>query len=139
MRLKDAVELLVTHYDHPGTIKVDANDYFCLNDLASFFPTKRIDNWLRLDSTLDFISHVENYLNTSHVSELKKAIVAKRGKYGGTYAHKLVAMEFCMWLSPEFKLEVINAYESGKTQKENWNFKRILAAESVKLQSEAVK
>jgi len=44
-----------------------------------------------------------------------------------------------MWLSPEFKLEVIKAYESGTTQKENWNFKRILAAESVKIQSEAIK
>jgi len=73
------------------------------------------------------------------VSELKNAIVAKRGKYGGTYAHKLIAMEFCMWLSPEFKLQVLKAYESGTTQKENWNFKRILAAESVKIQSEAVK
>jgi hypothetical protein len=116
MKLKDAVELFVTHYDHPGTIKVDANDYFCMNDLASFYPNKRINNWLRLDSTLDFISLVEQDLITSHVSELKKAIIAKRGKYGGTYAHKLVTMEFCMWLSPEFKLEVIKAVEDANEE-----------------------
>ncbi len=139
MKLRQAVELQITHYDHPGTIRVDTNEYFCLNDLGSFYPNKRVDNWLRLDTTQEFIALVERDLNTSHVSELKKAIIAKRGKYGGTYAHKLVAMEFCMWLSPEFKLEVIKAYESGQTQKENWNFKRILAAESVKIQSEAVK
>jgi hypothetical protein len=139
MRLKKAVELQMTHYNHSGMVRVDENEYFCLNDLNSFYPNKRVDNWMRLDSTQEFISLVERNLNTSNVSELKKAIIAKRGKYGGTYAHKLIAMEFCMWLSPEFKLQVITEYESGTTQKENWNFKRILAAESVKIQSEAVK
>lgn len=94
---------------------------------------------MRLDSTQEFIALVEKDLNTSQVSELNNAIIAKRGKYGGTYAHKLIALEFCMWLSPEFKLEVIKAYESGTTQKENWNAKRILAAESVKDLSDAIK
>jgi hypothetical protein len=110
-----------------------------LNDLASFYPNKRIRHWLENKDTTEFIELVERNLISRNSGELKKAIIPKRGKYGGTYAHKLVAMEFCMWLSPEFKLEVISAYESGKTQKENWNFKRILAAESVKIQSEAVK
>ena len=30
MKLKEAVELQVTHYDHPETIRVDKNDYFCI-------------------------------------------------------------------------------------------------------------
>jgi hypothetical protein len=34
-------------------------------------------------------------------------IVAKTGRYGGTYAHKDIAFEFGSWLSPEFKLYLI--------------------------------
>ena len=31
-------------------------------------------------------------------------IVAKAGRYGGTYAHKDIAFEFASWISVEFKL-----------------------------------
>lgn len=129
----------MTHYNHPGIIRVDKNDYFCLNDLNSFYPNRRIDFWLKSQATKEFVALVERDIIPPNGGIINRAIIAKRGKGGGTYAHKLVAMEFCMWLSPEFKLEVIKAYESGRTQKQNWNFKRILAAESVKIQSEAVK
>ncbi len=33
-----------------------------------------------------------------------KGIVAKSGRYGGTYAHSDIAFEFASWISPEFKL-----------------------------------
>ena len=29
-------------------------------------------------------------------------IVSKSGRYGGTYAHYDIAMEFASWLSPEY-------------------------------------
>ena len=122
------------HYGSSGTVRVDGNEFFCLNDLNSFYPNKRLDHWLLNSDTKDYIALIERSIIPG-----KSGIIAKRGKGGGTYAHKLIAMKFCMWLSKEFELEVIQAYESGKTQKENWNFKRILAAESVKIQSEAVK
>ena len=31
-------------------------------------------------------------------------IIAKAGRYGGTYAHKDLAFEFASWVSPQFKL-----------------------------------
>jgi len=62
MKLRDAVELQVNHYNHPGIIRVDKNDYFCLNDLNSFYPNKRVDNWMRLDSTQEFIALIERDL-----------------------------------------------------------------------------
>lgn len=134
MKLQKAVELQMTHYNHSGIVRVDINEYFCLNDLNSFYPNKRLDHWLLNSDTKDYIALIERSIIPG-----KSGIIAKRGKGGGTYAHKLIAMKFCMWLSKEFELEVIQAYESGKIHKENWNFKRILAAESVKIQSEAVK
>lgn len=32
---------------------------------------------------------------------------SRQGKKGGTYAHPIIACEFLTWLSPEFKLRVI--------------------------------
>ena len=32
------------------------------------------------------------------------SLQAKAGRYGGTYAHKDIAFEFAMWISPEFKV-----------------------------------
>ena len=34
-------------------------------------------------------------------------IVAKSGRYGGTYAHSDIAFEFASWISAEFKLYII--------------------------------
>jgi hypothetical protein len=139
MKLKQAVELQIVHYGSLGNVRVDKNDYFCLNDLQSFYPNRRIDFWLKSQGTQEFVALVERDIIPPNGGIKTPAIVAKRGKGGGTYAQELVAMEFCMWLSPEFKLEVIKAYRNQREIKENWNFKRILAAESVKIQSEAVK
>ena len=39
---------------------------------------------------------------------------AKAGRYGGTYAHKDIALQFCMWISPVFQLYVIREYQRLK-------------------------
>ena len=31
-------------------------------------------------------------------------LMAKAGRYGGTYAHRDLALEFGMWISPKFKI-----------------------------------
>lgn len=134
MKLKTAVELQISHFNHSGIVRIDINEYFCLNDLSSFYPHKRLNNWLQNDDTKEYIKIVENSILAG-----KPAIIAKRGKGGGTYAHKYVAMKYCMWLSKEFELEVIMAYESGKLARDNWNLKRILASESIKFQNEVIK
>jgi len=87
MRLKDAVSVLVTHYNHPGTIRVDKDEYFCLNDLNSFFPNKRMQHWLENKETAEFIALVERDLISRDSGYLESAIIRKRGKFGGTYAH----------------------------------------------------
>jgi hypothetical protein len=42
-------------------------------------------------------------------------IRAKAGRYGGTYAHKDIALEFCTWLSPLFKLYVVREFDRLKS------------------------
>ncbi|MEM6319960.1 MAG: KilA-N domain-containing protein [Bacteroidota bacterium] len=57
----------------------------------------------------------------------------KRGKYGGTWAHEDIALEFASWLSPEFKLFVITEFKRLKTDEQlrlgdPLNIKRYLTA-----------
>ncbi len=41
-------------------------------------------------------------------------IISKSGNNGGTYAHSDIAFEFASWLSPEFKLYLIQEFERLK-------------------------
>lgn len=61
---------------------------------------KRIDNYMRLDETQEYIS----VLNTSHMSDLE-LVRSVRGKYGGTYFHSDMLIHFFRWLSPEFSVK----------------------------------
>jgi hypothetical protein len=141
MELKKALELQVNYYGSDGVIRVDENGYICLNDFISFFPNKDMSNWARSTSTIEFIQSVENEISNSVKStELKQAVITKRGRYkSGTYAHKWVATHFAMWLSAEFSLIVIRSFEEGTQNKQDWNIKRILAANNYKLMCEAIK
>jgi hypothetical protein len=97
-------------------------DYICLNDLAKFFPSKRISNWLENQKTQDFIAVVERQLSknydTSISSYHKSAIftVRGKGKEQGTYAHELVALEFLAWLSPEFKVLIFSQWNEWRKE-----------------------
>jgi len=45
-------------------------------------------------------------------------IVAKVGRYGGTYAYKDIAFEFASWVSPQFKLYLIKEFERLKKEEQ---------------------
>ena len=48
-------------------------------------------------------------------------LVAKAGRYGGTYAHKDIAFEFGMWISAEFKIYLIKEFQRLKDRSfSNW-------------------
>ena len=93
-------------------------------------------NWLRNRNTVEFLGIWEkvnnpdfNYaefdtikskagLNNFRLSAkewMEKThaigIVSKAGRYGGTYAHKDIAFEFAMWISPEFKVYLIREFQ----------------------------
>lgn len=108
--------------------KINNEDYICITDMikakdGAFFVT----DWLRNRNTLEYIGIWEqihnpdfnygefatiknksglNNFKTSAKELIEKtntiSIQAKAGRYGGTYAHKDIAFEFAMWISPEF-------------------------------------
>lgn len=115
-------------------------DYISLTDMlkakdGEFF----ISDWLRNRNTVEFLGAWEtihnpnfNYgefatikslagLNSYKISvkewvEKTNAIGlrATTGRYGGTYAHKDLAFEFGMWISPQFKIYLIKEFQRLK-------------------------
>ena len=111
---------------------VDDQDYICLTDMAKQKDGRIeiiIQNWMRNRMTIEFLglwekinnpkfNHIEFdvfrskaglnsfYLTPTQWMEKTNAIgiITKKGRYGGTYAHRDIAFEFASWLSPEFKL-----------------------------------
>ena len=64
--------------------------------------------------------------------------------YGGTFAHKDIAFEFASWVSPEFKLYIIQDYQRLKQDEQHknaleWNVKRLLSKANYRVHTDAVK
>lgn len=149
------------------------NDYISLTDIAKYKnsddPRFVIQNWMRDRNTLEFIGLWE-VLNNPKFNRLKFdsvrneaglhrftmtphkwiqqtdaiGIVAKSGRYGGTFAHYDIAMEFASWLSPEFKLYIIQDYKRLKTDSNSrlsltWNLHRELSKINYKIPADAIK
>jgi len=71
-------------------------------------------------------------------------IVSKSGRYGGTFAHKDIALEFASWISIEFKLYVIKEFQRLKEDetsrnKLEWNLQRTLAKVNYHIHTDAIK
>jgi len=138
MELGKALTVRLSFNDLSGEIRVDENDYICLNDLVKYFPNRKIAEWKKLKYTRELMAVLDQDLNKGN-SPYLKSLIARRGKYlGGTYAHKDIALYFATWLSPEFHLKVLRAYRTGSQNKKNWDIKRILAANNYKLMSQSV-
>ena len=99
-------------------------------------------NWIRLGNTVEFLGAWEELHNgnfnpvgydrikmnlTSNAFRLsvKKwiedtnsiGIIAKAGRYGGTYAHRDIAIQFCYWLSPKFQIYLIKEFQTLQNER----------------------
>ncbi len=69
-------------------------------------------------------------------------MVVKSGRYGGTYAHKDIAFEFCSAISPTFKLYLIKEFQRLKEQEQKqlgWDIKRNLTKINYRIYTDAIK
>ncbi len=71
-------------------------------------------------------------------------ITSKSGRYGGTFAHKDIAMEFASWISIEFKLYILKEFQRLKNDEEQrndlqWDLHRTLARINYKIHTDAIK
>ncbi len=161
------VKMIVKDIEN-NILKMKEEDYFCITDMlqgkeGDFF----VSDWLRNRNTLEYIGTWEsvynpefNYdefreitnragLNSFKISvkefvEKTKAIsiVAKAGRYGGTYAHKDIAFEFAMWISPQFKIYIVKEFQRLKNEEQKqlgWSAKRELAKINYRIHTDAIK
>lgn len=68
----------------------------------------------------------------------------KKGRYGGTFAHKDIAFEFASAISPVFKLYLIKEFqrlkeEDNNREKVEWDAKRFLSKNNYLIQTDAIK
>lgn len=71
-----------------------------------------------------------------------KGIIAKAGRYGGTYAHKDIAFEFATWVSPQFKLYLLKEFQRLKEEEQvqlGWTAKRELLKINYRIHTDAIK
>jgi len=151
-----------------NVIKVDGEDYICLTDMAKSAGSDRaLHSWLRTKNTIEFLGFWEqlnnpkfklhdfvyfrnnagaNNFNPSITEWIEKTnavgIVTRRGRYGGTYAHKDIAFEFGTWLSPEFKLLIITEFQRLKAREQElieWDSHRYLSKINYRLHTDAIK
>lgn len=74
------------------------------------------------------LKHLENRFSVTPQKYIKATdaigIMSKSGRYGGTYAHKEIALNFCYWLSPVFQAFMYKAFtELMKREAERKNLK----------------
>ena len=152
----------------------DTDDYICITDMAAAKAGNAraadvIKNWLRNRITLEYLGTWEQIYNsefkvvefdhfkqeaglhtfTISVSDwIDKTnaigLYVKKGRYGGTYAHKDIAFEFASAISPVFKLYLIKEFQRLKEQENDlhkleWNAKRFLSKNNYLIQTDAVK
>ena len=152
----------------------ESDDYICITDMAvakagNSRAADVIKNWIRNRMTLEFLGTWEYIYNpdfkvvefdhfkseaglpafTLSISEWVEnthaiGLYVKRGKYGGTYAHKDIAFEFASAISPVFKIYLIKEFqrlkeEENDQQQIEWSAKRFLSKNNYLIQTDAIK
>jgi hypothetical protein len=69
-------------------------------------------------------------------------LVSKAGRYGGTFAHKDIALEFASWISVEVKLYLVKDYQRLKEEEMKTldrSVKRLISKTNYKIHTDAIK
>jgi hypothetical protein len=156
-----------------NVIRQEETDFISLTDIARYKDAEHTDNiiqnWMRNRNTIELLGFWETIYNpnfkplefegfrkqagiNSFVMTPKRwiesthaiGIISKSGRYGGTFAHKDIALEFASWISIEFKLYVIKEFQRLKDEESNhlkleWNLQRTLAKVNYHIHTDAIK
>ncbi len=151
--------------------KTQQEDYISITDIAKYknpdAPRDIIKNWLRNKNTIEllglweklnnpnfkqvefdlfkneagfnhFVLSPQKWIEKTHAIGLQ----SKSGRYGGTYAHIDIALEFASWVSVEFKFYLIKEFQRLKKEQAkelDWNIKRQLTKINYRIHTDAVR
>lgn len=144
-------------------------DYISLTDMVRNIENglALIEKWLRNKNTIEFLGIWEQMYNPDFnspefegikneaglnrfVLSVKQwtektnsiGVIAKAGRYGGTYAHKDIAFEFASWISPQFKLYLIKEFQRLKDEELKqlgWDIRRNLTKINYRIHTDAIR
>ena len=169
MKKKDTSATISVRGTEVAVVQREGQDYISLTDMikakdGDFF----ISDWLRNRNTVEFLGIWETVHNpgfnsgefaiiksqaglNSYKLSVKEwvektnaiGLRATAGRYGGTYAHRDIAFEFGMWISPEFKIYLIKEFQRLKEDENRrlslaWNLNRTLAKINYRLHTDAI-
>lgn len=168
--LQNLMAKIIVQNTNITIISVNGDDYISLTDLARYKsdePNAVIANWMRNRNTIEYLGIWEQLynpdfkptefegfrmqagLNAFTLSPKKWieatgaiGIVAKSGRYGGTYAHKDIAFKFASWISVEFELYIVKEFQRLKTEEQRllgWSAKRELSKINYRIHTDAIK
>ena len=150
-------------------LQENEQDYISLTDMVRDIENGQalIEKWLRNKNTIEFLGIWEEIYNPGFNSpefegiknqaglnrfalSVKQwvektgsvGIMAKAGRYGGTYAHKDIAFEFASWISPQFKLYLIKEFQrlkEAELQQLGWDIRRNLTKINYRIHTDAIK
>lgn len=139
------------------------SDYICITDIARqknpLEPNVVVGNWMRNRNTIEYLGiweclnnpgfnpiEFEGFkqqaglnaftLSPSRWIEATNAVglIAKSGRYGGTYAQRDIAFKFASWVSVEFELYLIKEFQRLKEEEQKaigWSAKRELLGDGI--------
>ena len=155
-------------------MRINGTDYISLTDLARYAdneePRLPIRDWMRNKEVISYLGlwesinnknfkggEFDSFKNEAGSNKFKMSpqkwiketnsigIISKSGRYnGGTFAHPDIAFEFASWLSPEFKLYVIQEFQRLKRnetyqEKIEWHANRLLSKLNYVVHTDAIK
>jgi len=152
-------------------LQMAKEDFICITDIAKYknsdAPADIIKNWLRSKNTIELLGLWEKLHNPDfklvEFDQFKKeagfnhfvlspkkwisttnaiGLQSKSGRYGGTFAHIDIALEFASWVSVEFKFYLIKEFQRLKKEQVeelDWNIKRKLAKINYRIHTDAIK
>ncbi len=147
-------------------------DYFSLTDIARHADQRTdaiIQGYLRNGANLDFLATWEGLYNDNFnsmnfngirqragggafvlsVNEWVEktdaiGIFSNAGRYGGTYGHKDIALQFATWISPSFYLYLIKEFDRLKSIEAEglgltWSLRREISKANYSIHTDAVR
>ncbi len=151
--------------------KINGQDYFCITDIAKFSSPKTSDvlrNYIKNRSNYEFLMEWEQFHNPNfnyvQMDAIRKdfgtptfslsigewinkgnsiGIETSKGRYGGTYAHADITLQFTTWVSPKFHVYFIKEFQYLKELESNlelkqWDLRRELSKANHEIHTDAI-
>ena len=174
MRKNNLKEEIIVKNQKISVLIINNKEYISLTDLARYAdseePRLPIRDWMRSKEIISYLGlweimnnknfkrgEFDTFKNEAGSNKFKMSpqkwiretnaigFISKSGRYdGGTYAISDIALEFASWLSPEFKLYVIQEFQRLKKKesyqnRNDWHVNRLLTKVNYLIHTNAIK